>query len=835
MFAVWSWLRELCDFDREVSVDEAVMAFTDAGLEVEAVTHTGADFSGVVVAQVVGKRPHPQADRLTLVDVVTSAGGAVTEVVCGANNVPEPGGLVLWAPPGAILPGKGEMGEKTIKGVTSAGMLCAEDELGIGDDHDGIVIVSDADAMFGDGPLLGDPRAIDRLGLRDTSFEVGVHANRPDCLGHLGLARELCALLGGKVKPVVPQTAELHDADLHDADLQAADLVAVAIDDAHACPRYVARVIDGLTVRPSPLWMRLRLRAVGVRPLSNLVDITNYVMFELGQPLHAFDYNDVAGARIEVRRAGQGERMKTLDDVDRKLTVDDLLICDGERPVALAGVMGGANSEVSANTTRVLLEAANFDRLTVRKTARRLGMHSESSHRFERGVDPNVADLASLRASELMARFGGGRIATGSADAYVRRVEPWQVSMRASRASLLTGVEFTRPEAARLLGRLGIEVANDPDDDDRVNITCPTYRPDLTREVDLIEEVIRIHGVHNVPASLPERSVARTQVVDHRPRLARLALTGAGLNEAITYGFTSRERLDALNLPDGDRRLDIVPVKNPMTKDQAVMRTSLLPNLLGAVARNVSHGISDIAIFEVGSVFWARKPGELPEESTFITGVMTGHRPGWLRSDDEVDFFDMKGVVERLLKAVLGRHAERARFVADRAVTYFHPGVCAAMYLPGAASDADGAAVRIGDLGEVHPRLREKFGIESRCFAFDLALSGLPVQAPTEMTEIPKYPAITRDISLFVAEQIPAGRVRALIDEHERGLPTSHIEHIAILEEYRDAEKVPAGQKGLLWTITYRSSAGTLTDAEVDGTHENLVGKLVAELPAQRR
>ena len=820
MFAVWSWLRELCDFGRAVSVDEAAQAFTDAGLEVEAITKLG-DFSGVVVAEVVGKRPHPNADRLTLVDVITEPGGTKTEVVCGAPNVPEPGGLVLWAPPGAVLPGGFELGQKTIKGVTSAGMLCAEDELGLGDDHAGIIVLSKADVMHGDGPLLGDPEALARLGLIDTSFEVGVHANRPDCLGHLGLARELCALLGGKVRPVAPElTPYLDDS------LKAEELATVAIADPIGCPRYTGRVIDGLTVGPSPRWLQQRLRAIDVRPISNLVDITNYVMFELGQPLHAFDYNDVAGHHIEVRRARAGERMTTLDDVERTLVADDLLICDGERPVALAGVMGGANSEVSSATQRVLLESANFEPLTVRRTARRLGLHSQASHRFERGVDPNVADLASMRAAELMARFGGGRIAVGCVDAYPSRKEPWQVSMRASRASQLTGLEFSRDQASALLGRVGLAVENDPADDDRVQVTCPTYRPDLTREVDLIEEVVRIHGVHRVPATLPERAVPRTQVVDDRPRRARHALMAAGMCEAITYGFTSRERIDALELPEGDRRRAVVSLKNPMSVAQAVMRTSLLPNLLGAVAHNISFGIADVGLFEVGSVFLANEPGTLPDEPVHIAGVLTGTRSGWLRDGGEVDFFDIKGAVERLCAAL---RLDDAQFVATRDVPYLHPGVCAAVYAPGAPGAPDGAP--IGHVGEVHPRVRERFGIEQTCFAFDVALAGFPVLAPAQMRPIAKYPAITRDISIFVDVDMPAARVRALIDACEQPL----IERVAILEDYRDPDKVPAGKKGLLWTITYRSTAGTLTDTEVDSSHEAIVGRLIDELPAERR
>lgn len=839
MYAVWSWLCELCEFDRALSTDDAVTAFTDAGLEVESVTRVGADFSGVVLAQVVGKRPHPAASKLTLVDLIVEPGGAATEVVCGAPNVPEPGGLVLWAPPGAVLPGGRLMGKKTIKGIESAGMICAEDELGLGDDHEGIIVIDpERDVLVSGPPLFSDADALARLGLSDTVFEIGVHANRPDCLGHLGLARELVALVGGRVTPVAPALDEF----LSPA-LTAEELASVSIADVAGCPRYIARVIDGVAVGPSPRWMRQRLRSVGVRPLSNLVDITNYVMFELGQPMHAFDYREVAGAHIEVRRARSGERMVTLDDVERVLEPTDLLICDAERPVALAGVMGGANSEVSDTTTRVLLESASFAPHTVRATARRLGLHSEASHRFERGVDPNLADLASRRACELMARHAGGpggaAIARGEVDVYPTRAEPWRVSVRASRASLLTGVSFTRERAAELLGRLDIEVVNDPNDDDTVHVTVPTYRADLAREADLIEEIIRIHGMHNVPATLPDGAVHRTQVVDDRPQRARAALVAAGMTEAIMFGFTSRERLDALFTAEGDPRRRVVALQNPMTKDQAVMRTSLLPNLLGAVAKNASFGEHEVALFEVGNVFWANAPGELPDEPVFVTGVMTGTRMGWLNSEAPLDFFDIKGVVERLLIELLGdREAANVRFEAARDVPYMHPGVCAAVYVPVVGEEhahgaGQGTPARrlVGHVGEVHPRTRQALAVEQPCFAFDFALDAFPRRPLAEMREIPRYPAVTRDISIFVDQHLPADRVRELIESQDTPL----IEHVAVLEEYRDATNVPEGKKGLLWTITYRSSEGTLTDERVDATHEALVKELLERLPAQRR
>ncbi|HWN66744.1 MAG TPA: phenylalanine--tRNA ligase subunit beta [Haliangium sp.] len=839
MRAVWSWLRELVEIDQDISAEEAARALTSTGFEVESVTSFGQDFRGVVVAEVVAKRKHPESDRLTLVDVIETPGGTATQVVCGANNVPEPGGRVLWAKPGSVLPGLGEIGTRKIKGIASPGMLCAEDELGLGEDHDGIIVLGAEDVLTGTGELLGDPHAIERLGLRDVVFEVGVHANRPDAMGHLGLARELIAIVGGRLRPSAESPES--SATVIDRALSAGWLATAHIEDPQGCPRYTARVIDGLQVRPSPRWMQQRLRAVGVRPLSNLVDVTNYVMFELGQPLHAFDYAKLAGAgshaipHIQVRRARAGERITTLDGVERELDAADLVICDARGPVALAGVMGGAETEVGEQTTRVLLESASFEPGAVRRTARRLGLPTEGSARFGRGVDPNLADVASARASALLARLGGGRVAAGVVDAYVRRVEPVQVSLRASRASMLIGLEITRTQAAELLGRLGIESRPDPDDDDRLQVICPTHRPDLTREVDLIEDVLRVRGFHTVPATLPQGQVPLHRRPDPRPLLARRALVAAGMSEAITFGFTARARVESLGLPASDRRARPIAVRNPMSAEQAVMRTSLVPNLLAAVARNVSFGIADVALFEIGSVFLAREgaatPGDeaapggegLPDEPIHVAGVMTGQRPGWLASGGEVDMFDLKGAVECLLEALVPGQVEAVRFEADASIPYLHPGVCARVILP------DGTLV--GHVGEVHPRTRRALDVALRCFAFDLALDAFPVPAARQMRPVSRFPAVTRDLSMLMSADVPAARVRALIDEAAEPL----IEAVTVLEDYRDPEHVPAGKKGMLWSITYRSAEGTLTDAQVERAHEAIVTRLLEKLPAQRR
>jgi phenylalanyl-tRNA synthetase beta chain len=832
MRVVWSWLLELCELPAGIGPEEAARALTGAGLEVEDLGRLGEGFSGVVVAEVVGKRKHPQADRLTLVDVIDRPGGLATEVVCGAANVPEPGGRVLWARPGAVLPGGVEVGTRALKGVVSAGMLCSERELGLGEDHDGIVVLGGRAREV----ALATP-AQDALGLRDTVLEVGVPANRPDALGHRGIARELAALVGGRLRPI--------DADLGpvtDERLAAAALVDVVVEDRERCPRYTARVIDGVKVAPSPDWMRRRLEAVGVRPLSNLIDITNYVMFELGQPLHAFDCARVGDGpghkkQILVRRARAGESMTTLDEIQRALGADDLLICDPRGGVAIAGVMGGAGTEVGATTERVLLESATFAPAGIRRTARRLALQSESSYRFERGVDPGGADVASARAAKLMAQIAGGRVARGVVDTQPVAAPPRRVWLRPGRAAALSGLALDAARIRAMLAAIEIEVAREPRADGALQVACPSFRVDLLREVDLIEEVIRLHGIDEVPVTLPSAAVVATVPVDDRTVRARRALVAAGLCESIHYGFIAPQAIAALDLPPADPRATPIPVANPLSADGSVMRTTLLPGLLGRVAYNLARGSLDVRLGEVGAIFLprgaacARKAGRdaaLPDERRAVGGVLCGTWSRWLSSVEPVDFFVVRGVVERIVRE-LGGPAARACFRQTDAVPFLHPGVAATVEREGAGGV--GAEDPCGWLGEVHPTTRHAFAIAVPCFAFELDLARLGPATPAQMTAVPRYPAVTRDVSFFVDVATPADRVRAVIADAREPL----LCQIEVREDYRDSDRVPAGKKGMLWSVTYQSLERTLTDVEVDAAHEAIVKRLLAELAAKRR
>jgi phenylalanyl-tRNA synthetase beta chain len=817
MKVLWSWLLELCDLDRQPTAEEGARALTRGGLEIEGMTDLGAGFTGVVVAEVVARRPHPQAEKLTLVDVITERGGAATQVVCGASNVPAPGRKVLWAQVGATLPGPDgtiTLGAKPVKGVVSPGMLCAEDELGIGDDDDGIIVLDEDDRT-----PLGAP-AQRALGVDDWLLEVNAPANRGDVLGHLGVARELVAMLRGRLVLPDVDLSELHGGDRPPLE--------VSIADPAACPRYTARVISGLRVAPSPRRIAQRLRNVGVRPISNLVDATNYAMFELGQPLHAFDADllnsGLTQGVIGVSPAVDGEKFVTLDGTERTLVPDDLVIRDGLRAVALAGVMGGLDTEVTERTARVLLEAASFSARSVRRTARRLGLHSEASHRFERGVDPELAELASARTARLMCLFGGGRVLGELVDAYPGARPPAPIAVRLPRVQMLTGVALDETTCREALERLGFEVRIETAE--AFAATPPSGRTDVTREVDVIEEILRVVGYEQVPSTLPVLRRAPGVRPADRGDAARRALAAAGASEAITYGFQSAARCLALGIAATDRRAQPIALRNPMTTDQSVMRTSLLPNLLAAVARNQSFGRPDVALFEVGSVFLRRGEGiterpmhELADEPTWAAGVLAGRRPAQIGLGAPWDVSDAKALALVAIRAVAGELALRVR--ATRSVAYLHPG---------AAGELVHGADVIGWFGEVHPDVRKRLGIDGAVFAFDLELENLPLAGPAQMQAIPRFPGSTRDVSLLLAAELPAARVIDVIEQVAEPL----VQRIRLLEDYRDP-KLGDGRKSMLWSIEYRSADRTLTDAEVDKAHEAIVGRLVENLPAQRR
>ncbi|MFW6050204.1 MAG: phenylalanine--tRNA ligase subunit beta [Myxococcota bacterium] len=791
MRASYNWLKELTGVD--VPPDEVAERLTAAGVAVDAVERHGDEgLDRVVVAEVRGVRSHPKRDKLSLVTVFDGEGEH--EVVCGAPNVPGPGGRVLFARLGAELPGGLTIEERKIGGAVSRGMICSEAELDIGADAAGILVLGEREEG-----TPGQPAA-DALDLRDAVLELDLTPNRPDCLGHVGIAREVALLFGTKLRlPEVPALEAAPEAVRHEE----AGEVRVDIEDPARCPRYGAALVTDVRAGPSPFHVRHRLHLLGLRPLSNLVDATNWVLLEWGHPIHGFDLARVRGRRIVVRLAREGERMATLDGVERAFTGDDLLICDGEGPVAVAGVMGGENSEIGDDTTDVLIECAYFDPRSVRRTARRLGMHTDASHRFERGVDPGAVPRVLARAADLLARLGGGRAFGRAVDAHPQPAPPKRVRVRPSRVSALLGADVPRGDVRRWLEGVGCALE---EVDDAFEATVPTWRPDIGREVDLIEEVARLRGYDAIPTAVPRvrPSEEGTPAVLGFARRARQHAAAAGLTEVVSYAFLSRRDLAAARAST-----DAVALANPLSEERAVMRTSLLPGLAAAAVRAQRRQVRQVRLFEAGRTY--HPSGErLPEERRWLACLMVGPRPAWIGDGEPMDFYDAKGAVSAIVEPLLAVHpAWRADEGLPATYGFLHPRRCAAVEVAGRA---------VGVLGELHPDVAEALELEGRPVYAELSVEALfaarqslgPPQAP----DLPRYPAVMRDIAMVVPEGHPAGAIADSLREAAGGLAES----VELFDMYR-GKPVPEGHKSLAFRIVYRDPDATLTDERVDRAH----------------
>lgn len=585
MIVTLNWIKEFVDFT--CSPDELAHRLTMAGLEVEAVEYLGAGLDSVIVARLLSVDQHPEADRLTLCQVDT--GSEQVQVVCGATNH-KTGDLIALAQVGSLLPGDFKIKKSKIRGQVSMGMLCSEKELGLSDEAAGILILPE-------GLNLGVP-VFDALGLKDVRFEIGLTPNRPDCLSVVGVAREVAAMFGKELN--IPT----HEVQEDGEDINSE--TSVTIEAPGHCPRYLARLIKGVKIAPSPDWLVRRLESVGQRSVNNVVDVTNLVLMELGHPMHAFDFNLLRGRKIVVKNAQNETRFTTLDDQPRELNSSDLVICDGEGPVALAGIMGGQNSEIHDDTCDVLLESAYFSPNTIRRSSKRLGIHSESSHRFERGADINMAPLALERAASLILELAGGVVSKGVVDAYPFEVKNKSITLTRQKTSAILGLDFDIATLKKLLTGIGIEVFVDEERPD-ASLRCiaPSFRPDLEREIDLIEEIARLNGYDAIPVTMPE-----SRIVCHRPqphqvlvRQLRDQMVASGFAEVINYSFISPEAFNRIDLADDDVRRNPIPVLNPLTEEQSVMRTTLVPSLLDTVAGNLSYRSLDQRLFELRPVF----------------------------------------------------------------------------------------------------------------------------------------------------------------------------------------------------------------------------------------
>lgn len=802
MIVTYNWLKEFVDFS--FTPQELCDRLTMVGLEVEALEELGGNLDSVIVAKLEAVERHPDADRLTVCQV--NNGQEVVQVVCGATNH-KTGDLVAFAQPGSILPGDFKIKKSKIRGQVSMGMLCSGKELALSEDSAGIMILP------ADLPL-GMP-AFAALKLKDFIIEIGLTPNRPDCLSAVGIAREVAALAAGKLKLPAPK--------LQETDESTEKNVSIVIDDSEGCPRYAARMIKGVKIGPSPDWMVRRLEAVGMRSINNVVDVTNFVMMELGHPLHAFDFRQLHGGQIVVKRATEGEKFTTLDDQEHTLTAEDLMICDGERPVAMAGVMGGLDSEVKDDTATILLEAAYFKPTMIRRTSKRHGLHTESSHRFERGADIDMIPVALERAASLIAELADGEILAGMIDNYPQPLQPLRLKMSTEKTCKLLDIDIERDDIQRLLRSIGLEV--EPGDDrDTLTVLVPSFRPDIEREVDLIEEIARLYGYDKIPVTMPLGAIDAklpplNQVLQKN---LRQTMTAVGFSEAINYSFVAADSFEKIGISADDNRSTTVKILNPLSADQAVMRTSLVPSLLETVARNINYRSSDLRLFELRPVFL---PGEKADdciEKLSLTAVMSGRREpeGWAQDSANIDFYDLKGVVEEIIDNL---SIKDVIFSSDEGQPYLHPGKSCGVKVGNSS---------LGFLGEVHPEVLSRFGIEQPVYLLEFDFDALLSAAGkgTQFLPLSKFPDVLRDSALLLDEGVSASQVMEIINRSK----IKYFENATIFDLYT-GKGVPAGKKSLAIRISYRAMEKTLTEADVTKAHDKLIRSLCHQLNAEIR
>jgi phenylalanyl-tRNA synthetase beta chain len=787
MRAPMRWLRAYCD--PPLSAQEAGKRLNDAGVELERIDRVGVGaVDNFVVGRVLKAEQHPNADRLS-VCVVDDGSGAERTIVCGAPNVAA-GQTVALALPGAVMPDGTELGKAKLRGVESSGMILAEDEVGVGEDHDGIMVLAE------NGDLPPGTPLIEALQIQDEVLDLAIAPNRPDCLAVYGIARELHALTGA---PLAPDPTD-EDLELEIAAAADGDLPEVVIDP-EICLRFTVRVFENVQIGPSPLWLKARLTAAGQRPISNVVDITNYVMLLTGQPLHAFDLDKVAGGQLHVHRADDGQQMHTLDGVERTLDSSMALISDAGGPTSIAGIMGGQVSEVSDSTTRVAMEAATWVGSNISRTQAKLGLRTEASARFEKGLHPDLAIAAQRLAARLMVELTGARMVPGTVDEYPRPVPPRVVPLRTARVERLLGMAVPEAEIEAILGRLGFRVAAA---EGGFEVTVPYWRDgDVQREADLVEEVARIYGLDKLPRTLPARreAVGRLTAAQRVRRRIEDALRDRGMTEVVAYSFTAPQTLARLRLGD----VPLLRLANPMSEDQSVMRPLLLPGLLDAARHNAAHGRPRVALFESAHVYGVSEATEAASGATaaderhHLAGVLTEASPGtWRTKPRAADYYAAKGLVEALLGSVgLGCT------VVPGSQPFLHPGRTASVIGEGAG---------LGWIGELHPSVAREWDLDGTVAAFELDADLIAELAPgpAPYRDVTSFPAVIQDIAVVVDEGVPAAEIERIVRSGAGEL----LDRVELFDVYR-GEQVGEGRKSLALRLEFRSPERTLTDEDV--------------------
>lgn len=803
MFVSYKWLQQYVDLDG-ISAQELADKITKSGIEVEGVEQKSEGIKGVVVGHVLEKVKHPEADKLNVCQVDIGAEEPV-QIVCGAANV-DAGQKVAVATVGAVLPGNFKIKKAKLRGQASHGMICSLQELGfesklVAKEYSTGIFVFPNDVEVGTD-------ALQQLGLDDEVLELSLTPNRSDCLSMLGVAYEVGAILGKEVK--YPESS------LELVSEKASDYISIEVEAKEENPLYTAKVIKDVKIGPSPLWLQTTLMAAGIRPHNNVVDITNYVLLEYGQPLHAFDYDKLGSKKIVVRNAQAGEKIVTLDDAERTLQAHNLVITNGTEPVALAGVMGGANSEVSDETTTVLLESAYFAASSIRKTSKELGLRSEASARYEKGVDPNRVRAASDRAAALMVELAGGTVLEGTVEVDTLTVEPAIVSITLEKINTLLGTALTMDEVEVIFAKLKFDTTVEGNE---VTVTVPTRRGDITIPEDLVEEVARLYGYDNIPKTLPNASgtVGKLSAYQSKRRIVRRYLEGAGLYQAVTYALTSPSKATAFAL----EVKDTVKLSMPMSEERSVLRQSIVPQLLEVLKYNVARQNDTVALYETGTVFLHTEENQLPEEREHVAGALTGlwHSQLWQGEKKALDFFVAKGILEGLFEK-LGLTSQ-ITFAAAQ-VDGMHPGRTASISLNGQY---------IGYVGQVHPTVEQQHDIKET-YVFELSLQALlnAEVAPLAYESIPRFPSISRDIALVVDSATVAGDVQAIIIEAGGKL----LKEVSIFDLY-EGEHMEPGKKSLAFSLKYFDPAKTLTDEEVTKAHTKVLDAVKEKAGAELR
>jgi len=793
MLVSLKWLKDYIDFD--LTAQELADRLTMSGLEVDEIKTITPKFSGVVVAEILSVSPHPKADKLSLCSVTD--GTETYPVVCGAKNI-KAGDVVPLARVGAVIPGGYTIKSTVLRGEQSDGMLCSEAELEIGVDASGIMQLP-----AGMKPGIPMEAALD---LGDTVLDVSITPNRSDCLSMIGMAREVAALTGGTIK--------MPSIEIEESNEDIGSLSSVTIVDADLCPRYSARMIKNVKIGDSPVWMKVRLEAAGMRAINNVVDVTNFVMLEMGQPLHAFDFRFLEEGRIVVRKSKDGEEFVSLDEKSHILPAGTVLICDGKKPVAIGGIMGGLNSEVKEDTQVIFLESAYFNPSSIRRSARRLAMPTDAAFRFERGIDPEGVIRALNRAAQLISLYSGGAVCKNYIDAYPQKIQAVQnIPLRQERIREIVGMAIDSEDVMRILKSLDMTVLDEGGG--KYLVTPPTFRVDIEREIDLIEEVVRMYGYDRVPVTVPAVSVNEMDVI---PRIAleeriRQLLTGGGYSEIINYSFTTPASADGLLLPPDDERRRFVVIKNPLTEDQSVMRTTMSYGLLETLKKNMNNASFNLKIFEIGRIFLKRGDGDLPEEQNILAGLLSGKT-----SEDlwglkvNVDFYDLKGCLENVFYDL---KLEQRRYCAEMSEPFLHPGQSCNLYV----NDT-----KIGFMGQVHPDALEKMDIRSNAYLFEINLDVLEKQLDPRIRyrEISKFPAVTRDVAFVVPVSMEADKMLEIVLTQREDL----LENVGIFDIYA-GKGLDEGTKSLGLRFSYRAPDRTLTDAEINSIHERIVDSTV--------